>query len=698
MKNRVALTAVLVSSFAFADEGMWTFNNFPSQRVKQKYGFEPTQAWLDHVRLASAREAEGCSASFVSPTGLVMTNHHCAHECIQQLSKPGKRDYVATGFLAKTQPDEIKCPALEIDQLTDISDVSDRVNKATAGATGQAYSDALKKVRAEVENACAQGNDKVRCDVVSLYEGGQYHLYKYRRYQDVRLVFAPEFAIAFFGGDPDNFMFPRYDLDVSFIRVYEDGKPAQTDQYFKWSTGGVKEGDLTFVSGNPGGTARNWTIAELEYERDVTLPERLMNLAQSRGELTEFQQRGAEQKRVSNAALFYTENGFKALKGRREALVDKAFFATKVAAEQELRAKVNADPAKKKLYGDAWDNVSKALGELKEIRKPLAYLGIGRGFNSDLFHVAQGLVRAGDERLKDNTVRLEEYSDARLPQLKAHLLAPAPIYKDFEIMKLTASLTKLREELGADNPTIRIILGKKSPQELATELVNGTRLGSDPVGLKLRAKLWDGGKAAVDASADPMIAFAKLIDPDARSIRKHYEDDIESVLSKSEERIAKARFDFYGTSIYPDATFTARLSYGSVKGYTDESGHAIRPLTTFAGAFDRATGRDPFKLPDSWDRARASLDMSTPFNLCSDNDIIGGNSGSPVVNKDAEIVGLVFDGNIESLGGDYGFDEKVNRTVAVDSPALIEALGKIYGAQRIVQELLPGSSAPTGAR
>ncbi|HEX4622477.1 MAG TPA: S46 family peptidase, partial [Myxococcaceae bacterium] len=447
-----------------------------------------------------------------------------------------------------------------------------------------------------------------------------------------------------------------------------------------------------------GGTARNWTITELEYERDTALPERLMNLAQSRGELTEFQQRGAEQKRVSNADLFYTENGFKALKGRREALVDAAFFGTKVAAEQALRAKVNADPAKKKLYGDAWDNVAKALGELKEIRKPLGYLAYGRGFNSELFHIAQGLVRAGDERLKDSTVRLEEYSDARLPQLKAHLLSPAPIYRDFEIMKLTASLTKLREELGADNPTVRIIMGKKSPQELATELVNGTKLVSDPAGLKLRAKLWEGGKAAVDASNDPLIAFAKLVDPDARSVRKHYEDDIRSVVNKNEERIAKARFDFYGTSVYPDATFTARLSYGTVKGYTQSDGRAVRPVTDFAGAFDRATGRDPFKLPDSWDKARASLDLSTPFDFCSDNDIIGGNSGSPVVNKDAEIVGLVFDGNIESLGGEYGFDAKVNRTVAVDSPALIQALGKIYGAQRLVSELLPGSSAPTGAR
>jgi V8-like Glu-specific endopeptidase len=689
--NRYLLSTLLIAAPALADEGMWTFNNFPSETVQKKYGFAPTSEWLDHVRLASARMAEGCSASFVSPNGLVMTNHHCAHSCIQQLST-AKRDYVQTGFYAKTEKDEVKCPALEINQLTDISDVTDRVLGATSGLTGKAYTDAQKKITSEIESTCANNNDRVRCEVVSLYEGGKYHLYKYRRYQDVRLVFAPEFAIAFFGGDPDNFNFPRYDLDVSFVRVYEDNHPAKTDNYFKWSAAGVKDGDLTFVSGNPGGTSRNWTVAQLEYERDVRLPDRLFLGEQMRGLLTEFQERGPEQKRYSNDTLFYVENSFKALRLRFETLTDKVFFATKVAAENELRAKVDADPAKKKEYGDAWDAIATALVQQKNVRKPVNYVGFGGGFQSRLFGIAQTLLRAGDERLKDNAVRLEEFSDARLPQLRAHLLSPAPIYKEFEIFTLTASLMKMREELGADDPLVRKFLGKKSPAELAKELVNGTRFKGGKEGVALRQKIWDGGKKAVDASDDPMILFAKLVDPDARALRKHFEDDIDSVVRKNSERIAKVRFDIYGTSTYPDATFTARLSYGTVKGFP-ENGQEVKPITTLAGAFDRATGRDPYKLPDSWDTAKARLDLGTPFNFCSTTDIIGGNSGSPVVNQAAEIVGLVFDGNIYSLGGDYGFDEATNRTVSVHSAALIEALDKIYGARRIVSELRPSSAA-----
>ena len=690
------LAALLLVSNALADEGMWTFNGFPSDKVQARYGFSPSKEWLDKVRLSSARMAEGCSASFVSPNGLVMFNHHCAHSCIEQLST-AKKDFVASGFLAKTEKDEVKCPALEIDQLTDLSEVTDRVSQATAGLSGPPYEEARKKVFAQMENECAGGNDKVRCEVVSLYHGGKYDLYRYRRYQDVRLVFAPEFAIAFFGGDPDNFMFPRYDLDVSFVRVYEDGKPARTDSYFQWSPAGVKEGDLTFVSGNPGGTSRNWMVAELEYERDVTLPERLIVLAQWRGLLTEFQERGPEQKRISTAMLFYVENSYKALRGRFEALVDKPFFAGKVAAEQELRAKIEANAALRARYGGAWDAIARAKAEQRDLRKPLGYVGFGAAFSSDLFRAAQTLVRAAEERTKDNGVRLEEYSDARLPQMKAHLLSRAPVYRDFEILKLTFSLTKLREELGADDPFVHKVLGKKSPKELATELVRGTKLGTDPAGLALRKSLWEKGRAAVDASSDPMIAFARLVDPDARAIRKHFEDDVESVLKKNEELVARARFEIYGTSTYPDATFTPRLSYGSVQGYR-ENGHEVKPITTLGGAFARATGRDPFQLPDSWIKAQPRLDPSTPFNFCSTNDIIGGNSGSPVIDKEARIVGLVFDGNIQSLGGDYGFDESVNRAVSVHSAAILEALDKIYRAERLVRELRPAPATGAGAR
>ena len=689
----LAVGGLLWGGLALADEGMWTFNNFPAARVKEKYGFAPSKAWLDKVQLSSARMAEGCSASFVSPNGLVMFNHHCAQECIQQLST-AEKDYVAAGFWAKTEKDEVKCPALEIDQLTDIHDVTGRVSQATAGLSGAAYEEARKRIDAQLEGECAGGNEKVRCEVVSLYHGGEYDLYRYRRYLDTRLVFAPELAIAYFGGDPDNFTFPRYDLDVSFVRVYEDGQPARTENYFRWSPAGAREGDLTFVSGNPGSTFREWTVAELEYERDFALPDRLLLLAQLRGLLTEFQELGPEEKRISTSRLLYTENSFKALHGMFEALVDKSFFATKVAAEQAFRAKVAADPSKK-AYAEAWEAVAEATARRREIRQQVAYVGFGQAFSSELFSTAQSLVRAAEERTKPDGDRLPEYSEARLPQMKAHLLSKAPIYKEFEILKLTFSLTKMREELGPDDPYVKKVLGKKSPKELATELVGGTKLYADQAGLALRQALWGQGQKAIDASTDPMIAFARRVDPDARAVRKRYEDDIESVIKKNDELIAKARFEIYGTSHYPDATFTPRLSYGSIEGYR-ENGHEVKPFTTLGGAFQRATGVDPFRLPESWLKAEALLDKDTPLDFCTNNDVIGGNSGSPVINRDAEIVGLIFDGNIQSLGGDFGFDASVNRAVAVDSQALLETLDKVYGALRLVNELRPASSARTG--
>ena len=684
--QRLLLASVLLGAAARADEGMWTFDQFPSGKVEEKYGFAPGPAWLERVRLSSARMADGCSASFVSPDGLVMFNHHCAAECIEQLST-ASRNYLADGFWARTLADEVTCPAMEIDQLTELSDATDRVSQATAGLSGAEWESARKRAIAELEGGCAGGRNDVRCEVVSLYQGGRYGLYRYRRYQDVRLVFAPEAAVANFGGDPDNFMFPRWDLDVSFVRVYQGGRPARTDSYFRWSRTGAREGELTFVSGNPGTTARDWTVAQLEYERDVALPERMLRLAELRGLLTEFARRGLEQKRISQNLLeLGVENSLKARRGGFEALVDKAFFATKAAAEQDLRARVMADPELAREVGGAWDAVARALEEQRRIRKRLEYVGFGRGFDSQLFRAAQELVRAAEERRKDSGSRLEEYSDARLPELEAHLFSTAPVYRELEIVRLTFSLTKLREALGPDDPFARTVLGRKSPRQLATELVNGTRLGTDRTGLALRRRLWNGGTGAVQASTDPMIRFARLVDPEARALRKHFEDDIESVLKKNDTLIARARFRIFGTSTYPDATFTPRLSYGSVEGYV-EDGRRVEPFTTFGGAFERATGRDPFRLPASWLRARDRLHQGTPFNFCTSNDIVGGNSGSPVIDRGAEIVGLIFDGNIQSLGGDYGFDAAVNRAVAVDARAILEALEKVYRADRLVREL-----------
>jgi hypothetical protein len=669
------------------DEGMWLLNDFPSRRVAELYGFEPTQAWLDHVRVSSVRLAGGCSGSLVSPNGLVMTNHHCAHDCIQQLST-AKRDFVASGFTARAEKDEVRCPNIEVDQLTSISDVTDRVSTATKALTGAEFNKAEKAEESRIEKECATTDD-VRCDVVSLYQGGRFHLYKYLRHQDVRLAFAPELAIAFFGGDPDNFNFPRYDLDVSFLRIWKDSKPAATPDYLRWSRAGAKEGDLTFVSGHPWSTSRNLTISQLAYLRDVGLPERIFRLSEGRGELLMYAERGAEEKRVVGETLFGVENSLKALKGRLQALVTPEVWQGKALAEKQLQGRVAATPELARANAGAWEAIERAQRRKQELHKPYWLLEVGWGFWSDLFGHARTLVRAAEEVPKPNVDRLREYTDARLPTIKQGLASTAPVYKDLEVVTLAMSLRQMREALGPDDPIIHRLLGIQSPEELARHVVTGSKLG-DP---KVRKALFDGGKTAVDASTDPMILLAKRIDGDARRVRKTFEDEVEAVEKENGEKIAQARFAVYGASIYPDATSTLRLSYGQVKGW-DEAGRHVTPVTTFGGAFDRATGNDPFELPKSWLEAKPSLDLSTPFDMATTNDIIGGNSGSPVINKDAEVIGLIFDGNIHSLGGDYAYDGRDNRAVAVESTALVEALGKIYSATRIHDEILAGRQAP----
>jgi hypothetical protein len=677
------LLAWLAPSPASADEGMWTYDNFPRQLLEQRHGVKVDDAWLEHVRLSSARLARGCSGSFVSPQGLVMTNHHCAHECIEQVSTKDN-DRVKSGFLAATLADEPKCPGAEINQLVGITDVTARVRAATKGLTGQRYNDAEKAETARIEKECAT-SDAVRCDVVSLYRGGVYSLYRYRRFQDVRLVFAPEFAIAFFGGDPDNFNFPRFDLDVSFLRVYEDGKPAKLDHFLLWSKAGTKEGDATFVSGHPGGTSRQLTVAQLTYARDVALPARLLRLAELRGVLTEYQRRGAEQQRHSNHVLFSVENSFKAMRGRHAALLDAAFFAKLTADEAALRSRVDGDPSLRKEFGGAWAQIAKAQARAGELRKEYAFMEGPSAFMSDLFDHARTLLRAGDERPKPLATRFREFRDSAIPAVKQRLLSPAPIHTELEVTTLTFSLTKLREELGADHPFVKKVLGRDAPEDLAARLVKGSTL----IDAKERERLWEGGRAAVAASKDPMIALARLIDGEARRARKTFEDEVEAPLKQGEELLARARFAALGTSVYPDATFTLRLSFGKVAGW-EENGRRVAPYTTLGGAFDRATGRPPFELPPSWLGARKRLNLKTSFNLVTTNDIIGGNSGSPVVNARGEVVGLIFDGNLPSLGGDYGFDERVNRAVSVDSRAIVEALRKVYDAGRLADELRSG--------
>ena len=681
----LAISVGVGTAFSFsalADEGMWTFNAFPKDELARKHKVKVDDAWLEHVRLSSARLAQGCSASFVSPEGLVMTNHHCAHSCIAQLST-AEKDLVKTGFTARSRTDELRCPELEVNQLVAIEDVTQRMRQATKGLRGTAYNDAEKAERSKIEQACAKG-DEVRCDVVSLYRGGIYNLYQYRRHQDVRLVFAPELDIAFFGGDPDNFNFPRYVLDVAFLRVWNGEQPVKLEHHFAFSPKGPKEGEVVFVSGNPGGTSRLLTVAQFEYLRDVALPDRLLKLAELRGFVTEYQNRGVEQKRTSQRLLFGIENGFKALRGRHAALLDKAFFATLVENERALREKVAANPEWRKAYGGAWDAIARTQQRRRALATRHSFIEGGQSFSGSLFGRAKTLVRAADERPKPLAKRFREFRDSALPGITQSLFSAAPIYDELEIARLTFSLTKMREELGADDPFVRKVLEARSPEELAQHLVKGTSLKS----VDARRALWSGGRQAIRASKDPFILLARLIDRDARAIRKIYEDEVEAPTKENEELIAKARFAILGTSTYPDATFSSRLSFGTVKGWV-ENGKAVRPFTNIGGAFARATGRQPFALPPSWLGARNRLVEKTPLNFVSTNDIIGGNSGSPVINAAGQVVGLIFDGNIHSLGGDYGFDETKNRAISVHSEAIMHTLAKVYGAQSLVEELRP---------
>jgi len=679
------VTCVILSgapAIACADEGMWTFNNFPSSKVQQAYGFAPDQTWLDHVRLSSIRLARGCSASLVSPHGLVLTNHHCARACIEQLST-GEHNYAAGGFYAKAADDEIRCPDMEANQLIEISDVTARVKTATDGKDGQAFADALKATEADIAKACSGGDNAVRCDVVDLYHGGVYNLYKYRRFQDVRLVAAPEESIAFFGGDPDNFEFPRYDLDFSLVRIYDGGQPLDSStNYFAFAGEDAKEGDLVFTSGNPGGTDRLDTISELEYQRDTELPNSLTYLAEVRGVLEEFSELGPEQARIAGDQLFGVANSYKALKGRFAALTDPAILRIKRNDEAVLRARVAADPALKASTGAAWDNIRAAVGHGALLRDRFIMLEGGRGFNSRLFARARQLVRYAAESAKPDGERLREYTEANFPITRQSLLSNAPIYPELEKTTLRLSLTLLQRALGPDDPLVKTMFANRSPGELAADLIDGTTL-KDPAVCR---RLLNGGQGAIDAANDPLIAFAKLVDADARGVRKDDENNVGAVIDKNSRLIAQARFAIYGTSADPDATFTARLSYGAVKGY-DEKGHRVNPFTTLAGAYARATGVEPFALPQSWIDAKPKLNLAQKLNICTTNDIIGGNSGSPVINRNAEVVGLIFDGNIQSLGGDFWFDPTVNRAVAVSTNAIREALSKIYHADRIVTEL-----------
>lgn len=685
MKRIVIILALLanvcLSLPAAADEGMWLFNAFPKDKVKAKYGFAPTQQWLDHVRLGSVRFNNGGSGSFVSADGLTFTNHHVGSVCIHELSTGG-RDYVKTGFYAKTRAEEPKCPNLELNQLVGIDDVTAKVKAAAKpGMSAADAGQAQRAVMNNIEKDCSTSTG-LRCDVVTLYSGEVYHLYKYKKYTDVRLVFAPEFDIAFFGGDPDNFTYPRYDLDITFFRVYENNKPAHLKQYLHWARQGVKENDLIFVSGNPGSTGRLKTVAQLEFLRDVDYPSRLKTYERRIALLEKFSSESPENARIAQEDIFGYQNAFKAYTGYQSGLQDKSIMEKKAADENKLHSAFKADNPN---APDPWDEIASAMKVNRDIYKPLTYVERMRGFNAELAQFARTLVRVTQEKTKPNEKRLREYRESNLPSIEQQLFSTAPIYKSLETVTLADSLSQMEEELGTDSSTVQKVLGGKSPQEAAKYLIENSKLDD----VAVRKQLYQGGVAAIQASTDPLIVAMRTIDPDARDVRKQYDDKVDALERQDGAVIARARFAKTGFTEPPDATFTLRLSYGPVKGY-EEDGKHIPYFTNIGGAYEHAAAhgnKPPYQLPESWMNAKSKLNLDTPMNYVSTADIIGGNSGSPTVNKAGEVVGIIFDGNIQSLVWNFVYDDKQARAVHVDSRAINEALRKVYGADALADEL-----------
>ncbi|MEP7352015.1 MAG: S46 family peptidase [Acidobacteriota bacterium] len=666
-----------------ADEGMWTFDNPPTKQIQEKYGFTVTPQWLDHVRLSSVRLNDGGSGSFVSPNGLLLTNHHVARGQLQKNSN-AQHDYNQTGFLALTSAEEMKSPDLEVNVLVSMENVTARVSAALKGAKSSEDEFAKRKdVIATIERESLEKTG-FRSDVVTLYQGGEYWLYRYKKYTDVRIVFAPEEQIAFFGGDPDNFTYPRYDLDLALFRVYENGKPIHTDNYLKWNPKGAVADELVFVSGHPGSTSRLDTLSQLEIERDMIEPATLKILHNRIDTLRKYSATGPEAARQAGTLIFGLENSLKAYEGRLKGLQDPRVMGAKKTDEAAFKAKVMANTEWRTNYGKAWDQIAAAETKGKTRFKEQYFHGLYSQYSS----LAQQIVQYVSEIKKPDGQRLASFHEAQLESLRLTLFSGAPIYPEMEIARITGALELDVAEAGPNDPWVKLVLNGKTPREVATELVRGTKLG-DP---EVRKKLIEGGEAAVAASTDTMIVLARKLDPARRELVKWSEDNVDSVVQRAGEQLGKARFAAFGKNTYPDATFTLRLSYGQVKGYP-MNGTIAAPVTTLYGLYDRSESfqnKAPFDLPKRWVDGRSKLNLATPMDFVTSNDIIGGNSGSPVVNKAGEIVGLIFDGNIESLVGDFVYEGVTNRAVAVHTGAMTEALSKLYGAQKIVDELLTG--------
>ena len=666
------------------DEGMWLYSNPPFKQLKEKYGFEPTKEWLEHIQMSSVRFNSGGSGSFVSADGLVMTNHHVGADDLQKLSDIKKIDYLKIGFAAKTRAEEINCPDLELNVLMGIKDVTAEVNAAVKSdlSPAQAFKARQQKI-AELEKGTADEAKGIRADVVTLYAGGAYHLYTFKKYTDIRLVFAPEKQIAFFGGDPDNFEYPRFDLDMCFFRIYENDQPVKPKHYLKWSANGAAENELTFVSGHPGRTNRQNVMAELEYLRDTGYPYVLQRLNRYEVLLRSWTERSEENRQKAEEELFGIQNSRKARIGGLQGLLDPSIMARKSAEEKRLRDFITANPDK--VTSDAakaFDVIATAEKLRAKMIVDLTLLENGAAFNSTLYGYAKTILRYSEEKAKPANDRLPEFGDARLASLKNRLYSPVPTDDALEILKLSDGLTLFATTYGANDELVKKVLAGKSPRERAFELVNGTKM-KDPA---FRKTNFEAGTAPMD---DPMIAIAKIVDEKARALRKEFEEKVDEPKRNSYSALAKARFAMDGTNSYPDATFTLRLSYGTVKGFK-EDGKDVPAFTNMAGLYERSAkqeNRVPFDLPKRWEERKSKLDLKTPFNFVSTADIIGGNSGSPVVNKAGEVVGLIFDGNIQSLVLDFIFDQEQARAVSVDSRAMIEALRKVYDADWLADEL-----------
>ncbi|HQR37198.1 MAG TPA: S46 family peptidase [Blastocatellia bacterium] len=674
-----AASAIPCASVARADEGMWTFNKPPRTAVRKKYGLDLSDAWLKKVQMSAVRFNSGGSGAFISSDGLVLTNHHIASDVLGKISTPDK-DYFKTGFYAKTRAEEVKAPDLELNVLVSIEDVTARVEAAVAGAKPDEVSARRRAAFAAIEKESLDATG-LRSDVVTLFRGAQYNLYRYKKYTDVRLVFAPEFDVAFFGGDPDNFNYPRFDLDMAIFRAYENDQPARVENFLKWSERGTREGDLVFVAGNPGATSRLNTVRHLQFLKDVQYPFNLRRLEAMRAALLAYAATGAEAERQVHDDIFGVNNSLKVTKGEFAGLNDQAFLRRKGATEAELRKAA----ASKSDSGNPWDSIGAARTALMSYYIRLRLLEGGVAFNSTLFDKARTLVRIADEDGKPNGERLREYTESSRASLELGLYSPAPIYPGLEKATLTASLEFLKSELGADSPFVATVLKGKTPAVRAAELVDGTKVGT----VAFRKELAAGGKPAIDASTDPMIVLAREVDAESRALRKRYENEVVAVEETAYGEIARAIYAIQGDRMYPDATFTLRLAYGTVRGYVAE-GRRVSPYTTFGGMYRRAAdarNADPYHLPGRWLERKSAVRMTVPVNFVSTADTIGGNSGSPLVDRNAELVGLNFDRNSYGLVRNFMYDETRARNVAVDSRGMLEALRTIYHADELVAEL-----------